>query len=218
MNTGKSGTELRGSAMASYDDGKAGISLGTNIFRGLGGMKDFKQRTGIVNFKLGDFSGSYENDGTPFPKLGLSDGNDSYRTAAARVGIGDVSAGFNLFTGIRNKESYADETDRLGEKTPRKGDVNATVGNFGVKMPHGFVTEKGPQYRMGAAYVGVGETRIGVNNDRYVRHPIQDILAHHIFSPQPGFQTLNKTFTPYYQFNPSNLFKPVKTPRFTLYD
>ena len=65
---------------------KLRVSLGTNVFRGLGGMSEFKQRTGILSFRSGDFSASYENDGTPFPKLGLSDGNDSYRTAAVYLG------------------------------------------------------------------------------------------------------------------------------------
>lgn len=217
MNTGKSGTELRGSAMAGYDDGKTGVSLGTNVFKGLGGMSEFKQRTGILNFRVGSFSGSYENDGTPFPKLGLSDGNDSYRTAAARIGVGDFSAGFNLFTGLRDKASYKDETSRMGV-SQRHGDENATTGNYGVKMPHGFVTEKGPQYRMGAAYVGYGQAMIGITSDRYVRHPIQDIFAHHTLSPQPGFQTLSKSVTPFYQMSTPNPFRPINTPRFTLYD
>jgi len=210
MNTGKSGTELRGSAMAGYDDGKTGVTLGTNVFRGLGGMSEFKQRTGILNFRVGSFSGSYENDGTPFPKLGLSDGNDSYRTAAARIGVGDFSAGFNLFTGARPKANFEGDKREMAK--------GSQTGNFGVKMPHGFVLESGTQYRMGALYAGLGETKIGITSDRYVRHPIQDIFAHHILSPQPGFQTLSKSVTPFYQTNTQNLIKPLTTPRFTLYD
>jgi Bacterial toxin 23 len=208
MNTGKSGTELRGSAMAGYDDGKLGLSLGTNVFRGLGGMSEFKQRTGILNFRAGSFSGSYENDGTPFPKLGLSDGNDSYRTAAARIGVGDFSAGFNLFTGFR--KDYSDDKTKMAE--------GAKTGNFGVKMPHGFVKEEGTPYRMGALYAGYGQAMIGITSDRYVRHPIQDIFAHHTLSPQPGFQTLSKSVTPFYQISTPNPFRPISSPRFTLYD
>ena len=71
---------------------------------------------------------------------------------------------------------------------------------------------------MGAAYVGIGETRIGINSDRHIRHPIQDIFAHKMVSPQPGFQTLTNTITPYYQVSQQNIFRPISTPRFTLYD
>jgi hypothetical protein len=85
-------------------------------------------------------------------------------------------------------------------------------------MPHNFVTENGTPYRMGIAYVGYGQTQIGINSDRYIRHAIQDIFAHHILSPQPGFETLSKSITPFYQINTANPFKPIATPRFTLYD
>lgn len=221
-NTGKSGTELRGSLLAGFNDGKSSVSLGTNQFIGLGGLKDFKQRTGILNFKFGDFSGSYENDGTPlnmgkgFKLFGLklpnfpylSDGNDSYRTAAAEVGVGNFSAGFKLFTGFRS--DYSDDKKEMGKGTK--------TGNFNTWMPHGFVKEEGTPYRMGAAYVGYGQALIGVNSDRYVRHPIQNIFAHHTISKQPGFQTLSKSVTPFYQISTPNPFRPISSPRFTLYD
>lgn len=38
---------------------------------------------GIVKFRSGDFRFQYENDGTPFQKIGTGDGGDSYRTSAA---------------------------------------------------------------------------------------------------------------------------------------
>jgi hypothetical protein len=202
-NTGKSGLELRGSAMGSFDDGKHGFALGTNVFRGLGEMSEFKQRTGILSFKLGDFSAAYENDGSPFTKLHLSDGYDSYRTAAVRINIGEFSAGFNLFTGKRQDYSG----DRI------EGAKGKQTGNFGIWMPHGYVKEEGPKYRMGAAYIGYGEAKLGITSDRWIRHPIQDIGAHHYLSPQPGFQTLSKKIKPFYQY--STNASPI---RFTLND
>lgn len=113
-----------------------------------------------------------------------------------------------MFTGARN--DYSKDKNEMG-----KGVI---AGNYGVKMPHGYVKEEGTAYRMGALYAGIGETRIGINSDRYVRHPIQDIFAHDIMKPQPGFKTLSNSITPYYQINFQNLVNPVKTPRFTLYD
>jgi len=92
------------------------------------------------------------------------------------------------------------------------------IGNYGVKMPNGFVLESGTQYKMGALYVGIGETKIGIDSNRYERHPIQDILVHHIFKPQHGFKTLSKSVKPFFQGKTQNLFKPLTTPRFTLYD
>ncbi len=192
-NTGKSGVELRGSVMGGFNDGHTSAQLGTNIWGGFGGMKDFKQRTGIMSFKSGDFSASYENDGTPF-NMGssrggapwLGDGHDSYRTAAVRLGYKDFSAGFNLFTGFRS--NYKDDDKQV-----------ACTGNFGERMPRGLVAEEGPRYRMGIAYMGYGQTQIGLSNDRYIRHPIQDIFAHSVASKQPGFESLSNNSTFFWQ-------------------
>ena len=55
---GKNAIEVRNSIMASWDDGKLGLSLGTNIWKG-----DFEQRTGVIGLHSGDFRMMYENDG-----------------------------------------------------------------------------------------------------------------------------------------------------------
>jgi hypothetical protein len=65
-------------------------------------MKEFGQRTGMLSIRIGGLNFSYENDGTPFQWLGLGDGGDSYRTAAASVGIG----GFSLNTQIPQLKSF----------------------------------------------------------------------------------------------------------------
>lgn len=223
-NTGMRGFELRGSAQAGFNYGRTSLSLGTNVFRGLGGMSVFSQRTGILNVGFGKFSASYENDGTPF-NLGsklkgapwLGDGDDKYRTAAVRVGFGQFSVGFNLFTGLRDHESYLQEENDMGVSV-RKDDPNSTVGTYGERMPHGFVSERGARYRMGALFAGYGQVKLGIDSDRYVRHPIQDIFAHHIASPQPGFRTLSDRVAPYYQATSPNLFEAIFTPKFSLYE
>jgi hypothetical protein len=213
--TGKKGTELRASAVGGFDNGNTSVTLGTNKFSSLGaGLSPFSQRTGILYIKVGDFHASYENDGTPFPKGHLSDGDDKYRTAAASIGIGEFTAGFNLFTGLRTKADYKFDKAEMA----RANAAGNPDGTLGQKMPHGYVCENGTPYRMGAAYISYGSTKIGVESDRYVRHPIQDIFAHHILSPQPGFETLSKSINPYFQVQPQYLFSPRTPVRFSMYE
>lgn len=209
-NTGKSGLEFRGSAMGGFDDGKTQVQLGTNFFRGTGDMKEFKQQTGILSLKFGKFTAAYENDGYPFPMLKLGDNGDRYRTAAVRLGYNDISAGFNLFTGSRT--DYTGDNEKIGKMQ---------IGKFGERMPNGFVKEDGPRYRMGVAYLGFGNAQLGINSDRFIRHPIQDMFAHNLRIPdtrQPGFESLSKSITPYFQLQTPNIFNSSVTKRFSLYE
>ena len=189
---GKNGMEIRKSILMGYDDGKNGFSVGTNFWSG-----DFKQQTGVLGIRSGDFRFSYENDGFPFNFVGLGDGHDSYRTAAASIGIGEFSASFNLFTGKR--ENYNGDNDKVG---------HSEIGKFGEKMPNGYVNEEGTKYRLGALALGYGGYRVGVNSDRYVRHAIQDRFAHSVvkFVKQPGFMSLTNTVSPYVQYKTPNIF------------
>ena len=43
-----------------------------------------------------------------------------------------------------------------------------------------------------------------IDSDRYVRHPIQNILAHDWLSPQPGFEVLSSGIKPYFQYYTKN--------------
>jgi hypothetical protein len=63
-----------------------------------------------------------------------------------------------------------------------------------------------PRHRFGGAYIGWGNYRVGINSDRYVRYPIQDIFAHYFISPQPGFSTLSGGISPYFQYQTRNKF------------
>lgn len=151
----------------------------------------------------GDFSLTYENDGSPFAKgpkwSHLGDNNDRFRTAAMTINVGDFHAGFNLFTGERKESSYTSHD-------PAEMEKGLQIGRFGEKMPYGYVEEEGSRYRMGAAYIGWGNYRVGIDSDRYVRHPIQDIGAHGIISPQPGFEVLSGSIKPYFQYQTINPF------------
>ena len=203
QDTGKSGVQFRNSFMATYDDGKTGFSLGTNIWGGAGGMEEFNQRTGVIGIHSGDFRFNYENDGAPFNKIKTGDGNDSYRTAAASIGIGKYSVGFNLFTGKR--QDYSGDKVEV-DRALALGKGNS-LGDFNERMPNGFVKEEGPQYRFGGLYISDGSSRIGIDSDRWVRHPIQDHFAHNwIGETQPGFRSLSNSIVPYFQYQTSNSF------------
>ena len=96
-----------------------------------------------------------------------------------------------------------------------KGEV---PGDFGERMPHGFVQEDGNQYRVGALYARFGQTKIGIDSDRHVRHAIQDMFAHHFAKSQPGFRSLSKDIKPYWQSSASFSIGNKKGIKFTLYD
>lgn len=216
--TKKGGIELRLSALGGFNDGTTNLTVGTNQFLGIGGISEFNQRTGIMNIGSGDFTFSYENDGFPFSGVGLSDGNDSYRTAAVRMSIGDYSAGFNLFTGRR--------TNYFGDEAKvENGTANGpTIGAFGESMPYGYVNEVRTQYRFGGAYFGIRDTKIGIQSDRFIRHPIQDNFAHdtnlnlglfNLDTRQPGFRSLSNSISPFLQFKDNG---DNSSPIFSLYD
>ncbi len=227
--TDKKGWELRKSVMLSYDDGHQGGSLGSSWWSGIGDsqMLEFNQRTGMMKYQNGDFNIMYENDGAPFGKMKLGDGNDSYRTAALQIGIGHkFHVGFNLLTGRRGR--YKDENGELKDDYLQGGGDDSQIGKteygeFGEKMPNGYVAENGErkkqtgsnlakQYRFGALYLGYASVRAGINSDRYVRHPIQDRFAHNLhigkwnLTQQPGFRTLSDDILPYWQKRQRNPF------------
>ena len=50
----------------------------------------------MIGLHFGDFRAMYENDGGfGIKNLGLGDRNDSHRTAALNISVGDLNAGFN---------------------------------------------------------------------------------------------------------------------------
>jgi len=51
--------------MIGYDSKDFSIGLGTNVWKGI-----HAQKTGITRLGRGDFSLTYENDGSPFDKVG----------------------------------------------------------------------------------------------------------------------------------------------------
>jgi len=197
--TGRSGFEFRNSLMVNYDDGHDGGSLGTNFWNGLGEMKEFNQRTGMLNFRSGDFKFSYENDGTPFQLIGLGDGGDSFRTAAASIGYGDLSLNMNLLTGLRNEMSFTEEINQ-DKLEGFDGGTPQGRGAFGEFYKHGFVDERGSKYRYGGLTLNYQGISAGVNSE-WVRHGFQNVLAHDIIKPQRQFPMLNNDWDPVFNFS-----------------
>ncbi len=167
-------------------------------------MGDFKQQTGSIGIKSGDFSVYYENDGTPFQKKWfgggvLADGGDSYRSATATIAIGEFHAGVNLFTGRRD---YNNDS-KLGTKEPENGQWKKKDNPVnGYK--YGYVNEVRTKYRLGAAYLGWGGYRIGANSE-HIRHWIQDRFIHNV-TKQGGFEMTSQNWNPYLQYQTQNQF------------
>lgn len=185
--TGKKGWEMRNSLMLDYEKNGFGAALGTNWWTGFGEMSEFNQRTGMVNLRAGEFGIMYENDGVPFDLIGLSDGGDSYRTAAASIQLGDFSLNTNLFTGLRDETSFLQESLMPGGKMG----IPEGIGQFGEEYTHGFVFEQGTPYRYGGLTLNYKGQSIGIDSDRWVRHPFQNILAHDWIADQRQFETLS---------------------------
>ncbi len=196
MGSGLSGIETRTSFSAGYDNGKHGFRLYSTTF---GGNVGTNQRVGGLEFKYKDFSVRYENDGAPF-NYWSGDGGDRYRTAAVQLSYLDYTAGFRLFTGSRKKAEYDDEFERYGSY---KGGERC-YGNYNEVYPNDLVTESGPRYRLGGAYVGYKNFQIGANSE-WIRHGIQDRVAHGA-KAQPGFEMLSNTWKPYFNYQTFNPF------------
>jgi RHS repeat-associated protein len=197
---GANSHEIRYSALVNYDDGKTGLSLGTNIWRGSAGSdgNNLNQRTGMIGFHSGDFKMMYENDGgAGINHLGLGNRGDSYRTAALNLSVGDYTAGFNLMTGKRFY-SRPEDTDKYSKIDPTPKDL------FGRKFPRGFVDEQGNPYRLGALTVGYKGYRVGVNSE-HVRHAIQDKAIHGIIG-DAGFRNYSWNWNSYFQYKSPNTF------------
>ena len=189
------GVEVRKSILASYDNNGLGMSLGTNFWTGTNGMSEFSQRTTMLGLRANDVSFYYENDGSPFNYAGkvLSNDTDMYRTAAARIGIGEFSLQMNLFTGKWGGNNQ--------ENNPELVDLS--------RGPNGYW--KNPEanmYRMGALTIGYRGLHLGTNSE-HVRDVFQNWLAHTIISPQPRFDMLSrdwKGFSKYQTFNSYTLW------------
>ena len=188
---GNNSFETRYSAMASWDDGKTGFSLGTNFWGG-----DFKQRTTIAGIHIGDFKASYENDGSPFNYAGkiLSNDTDMFRTAAASISIGDFSLQMNLFTGKSGKDANKSDEISYSEGYLKKGKRLGVWNNCEADM-----------YRLGSLSIGYRGYKIGTNSE-HIRNAFQNYFAHKIVTPQAGFRMIDRKWNSYFQYLTPNKY------------
>jgi len=64
-------------------------------------------------------------------------------------------------------------------------------GEFGETYTHGFVFEQNTPYRYGGLTLNYKGTSIGIDSDRWIRHPFQNILAHDWIKDQRQFKVLS---------------------------
>ncbi|MEZ4909037.1 MAG: polymorphic toxin type 23 domain-containing protein [Saprospiraceae bacterium] len=124
----------------------------------------FSQSTATIGLGSGKFKLHYENDFQYIltSHLQIGDNGDRWRTAAMRFSYGRLwSAGFNLFTG-----------DPGPPRNRSFSEINGINTYDGVNAN---------DYRLGAAYIGYGNIRIGWNSES-IRHVIQNRLAHDILT------------------------------------
>jgi len=205
--SGQAGWEYRKSAMLSYDNGKFGVSFGSNWWSGSGGMVELNQKTGLIGFNSGDFKLNYENDGGfGIKSFGLGDSGDSYRSAAFNLSIGNFSIGINLFTGYRGLDNQSIEAESmvLNSKGKLVNPIVNETDDYNRKFKYGFTNETGTSYRLGAAYFGYNNFRIGTNSE-HIRHAIQNKFIHGLIKDR-GFKNQSWNWKPYFQYQTKNIF------------
>jgi len=180
--TGNSGWEGRLGYGLGYQGDRFQTGIGSTYFF----SGETSQQTGQIYAGGGKWRVTYENDTwAPVPGLWSSGGmeRDKYRTAAVRFDMTGgrmkgLNAGLNIFT---------------GEAIRRDGNI--------------FEGGTADKYRMGALYLGYGNTRLGINSEKGVRGPIQNGF-HNLFN-YPHFGVLDipsRLYFGRYSSNPYTLW------------
>ncbi len=163
-----------------YEAGTSTLAVGSTTYI-TPGSPEFNQRTGHTRIGVPGLNIKYEND--YFWNIPLTgDGGDRYRTAAAKVQVGSVSVGLNLFTGdpgVNGRESE----DRPDGHT------------YYIKNSKGNDPDK---YRAGIGYIGIGPFKIG-NDTEKRRNNIQNERVHDKIG-SPRFTVLDRPNKFYFQF------------------
>lgn len=145
---------------------------------------------------LGPYYGNvaYENDymfniGKYIPFVPSADNGDRYRTAAARIRLGIISIGLNIFTGDPGvdhdvRQTFSDP-DANGRET-------YTISANG---------DNPDEYRAGVLYVGFGPFKIGANSEQ-IRNIFQNRFAHDFLcqGDTPYFKVLDRPSQTYFYF------------------
>lgn len=137
---------------------------------------------------------SYENDymfNLAKYLIGIpeADNGDRYRTAAARIRVGPVSIGANIYTGDPGLHSE----DRKTFADPEaNGRLTYTINDNG---------DDPDQYRACLVYAGIGPIKIGVNSET-MRNLLQNRFAHDFLcqGDSPYFKVLDRPNQTYFYF------------------
>lgn len=184
MGTGNSGFEGRLGYGIDYKAnlwGTTRVGIGSTYFF----SGETSQQSGQVYIGGEKWKATYENDTwAPVPGLMLGNGpsHDKYRTAAVRFDFlggrfKGMNAGLFLFTG----EPLYSVKNENKEK---------------------MFVENGNTYRTGILYLGYRTFRLGLNNEQFIRGPIQNSF-HDLFS-YPHFNVLSGPHHLYYGCYSSN--------------
>jgi len=185
-----------GTSQAGFE-GRLGYGLGykSDGFQGGIGSTFFasggtSQLSGQLYAGGGKWRLTYENDTwAPVPGLLIPGGRerDRYRTAALQFDITGgklkgAKAGLRIFTGL--------------------------AGGVGAGGPNGtFIGGDADNFRLGAAFVGYKNLRMGYNSERNIRGPIQN--GFHDWQQFPRFRVLNNAdrfYGGFYSSNPYTLW------------
>jgi Bacterial toxin 23 len=162
--TGVKGWNGRLGGGIAFDNGKFYGSLSSMQYW----SGETSQRTGTFGLGGGGFKVHYENDyhvAGLTDKLHISDAGDRYRTAALQASYGDLSIGFNLFTGDPGPPGDRPSSEINGKITYDGGD--------GKYSPD--------KYRLGGLYAGYKNIKFGRNSEQ-IRKVIQNRFAHDIMT------------------------------------
>jgi hypothetical protein len=178
---------------ASSWEGRFGYGIGyqgKHFQAGIGSTYFFSgetsQQTGQMYVGGGNWRVTYENDTwAPVPGLWSGGGSksDKFRTAALRFDLTGgrlkgLNAGLSIFTG---------KADKMSSNSGSFTEVN--------------------QYRLGAAYIGYRNMRVGYNSEKNIRGPVQNGF-HNLFN-YPHFEVLNmrdRLYFGIYSLNPYTLW------------
>lgn len=157
-----------GGLISYYDEkNKIGGSIGITHFRG----RD-TQNNWLVGFKKSKFSFTMTNDAWV--------GGDKYRTAAAEIGYGDYSLGFNVYTNDPKIKEYGKDSEMWGPHTPKKGKLaGKDQGSWadGIRLSSSLY--------IGYRYNGISY-RIGIDAP-FVQDATQNFVHRYITKSTPYF-------------------------------
>jgi len=138
-------------------------------------------------------------------------GNLAYQAATGNISsIGDGFAAFGIGAGALGAATGGASLAAMGTASSVGGAIAAGVvsGGVGAGGPNGtFIGGDADNFRLGAAFVGYKNLRLGYNSERNIRGPIQN--GFHDWQRFPRFRVLNNAdrfYGGFYSSNPYTLW------------